>query len=63
MLTIAHRLETIADYDTIVVMDQGLVAEQGAPLELLQREDGLFRHLVDELGDERKESFLQLTRK
>ncbi len=27
ILTIAHRLETIADYDMIVVMDQGKVVE------------------------------------
>jgi hypothetical protein len=43
-------------------MEQGLIAEQGAPLDLLQQEDGLFRHLVDELGEERKENFMQIAR-
>lgn len=36
MLTIAHRLETIADYDLIVVMDDGKIGEVGSPFELLQ---------------------------
>ena len=35
ILTIAHRLETIADYDMVVVMEKGLVAESGSPLQLL----------------------------
>lgn len=39
VLTIAHRLETIADYDLIVVMDQGSVVEIGSPLELLSSVD------------------------
>ena len=35
MLTIAHRLETIADYDLIVVMDDGRLGEVGSPYALL----------------------------
>jgi len=46
MLTIAHRLETIIDYDTILVMDDGYVAEFGPPQELLAKPDGLFTALV-----------------
>lgn len=60
VLTIAHRLETIADYDKVIVMDQGKVAEQGTPYELLQIEGGMFRGLVDELGPERKEVLTNL---
>ena len=41
VITIAHRLNTIADYDKVVVMKKGKIAEQGSPLELLKRE-GLF---------------------
>lgn len=40
ILTIAHRLATIIDSDLIVVMEDGEVAEQGAPLELLTQEVG-----------------------
>lgn len=36
-LTVAHRLLTIADYDKVVVMDRGRVAEVGHPHDLLTR--------------------------
>lgn len=35
MLTIAHRLNTIADYDKVIVMDDGKVAECDEPFKLL----------------------------
>ena len=31
IITIAHRLNTIADYDKVVVMDKGTVVEVGTP--------------------------------
>jgi len=31
IITIAHRLNTIADYDTVIVMDKGRIVEIGAP--------------------------------
>ena len=62
MLTIAHRLETIADYDKIVVMDHGSVAEVGSPHELLQQ-DGYFKGLIDELGPEKRAEFLDIARR
>ena len=37
VITIAHRLNTIADYDRLIVMDKGTVSETGAPYELLMR--------------------------
>ncbi|RBQ15029.1 ABC transporter ATP-binding protein [Spongiactinospora rosea] len=40
-LVIAHRLETVADADTVVLLDEGRIAEQGPPAELLAR-DGRF---------------------
>ena len=35
MITIAHRLNTIADYDLVIVMDKGKVVQMGSPFELM----------------------------
>jgi len=52
LLTVAHRLQTVADYDSIIVMDAGSIAEVGAPQKLLQKQpnNGAFRRLVDQAG-------------
>lgn len=47
ILTIAHRLRTIADSDMVVVINNGKVAESAHPYVLLQ-EDSLFRQLVEQ---------------
>ena len=31
IITIAHRLNTIADYDNIIVMQRGRIVEMGSP--------------------------------
>jgi ATP-binding cassette, subfamily B, bacterial len=43
-IVIAHRLSTVSRADTIVVMDDGRVVEQGRQHELLARR-GLYRDL------------------
>lgn len=40
ILTIAHRLDTIRDADTILVMDKGMVVEVGTPDELMVKKTG-----------------------
>lgn len=35
MLVIAHRLETVADADTVVLLEHGAVVERGSPADLL----------------------------
>ena len=49
VITIAHRLNTIADYDKVIVMDQGRIAEIGAPYELLMK-GGMFAEMVQHTG-------------
>ncbi|MEP1328030.1 ABC transporter ATP-binding protein/permease [Pseudophaeobacter sp.] len=44
VLTIAHRLSTVAEADLIVVLEQGVVVEQGNHEDLLARE-GRYAHL------------------
>ena len=50
VLTIAHRLATVLDSSRILVMEKGQLAEQGEVKELLQKEGGLFRALVEGSG-------------
>lgn len=35
VVSIAHRLETVIDYDKVVVLDEGKVVEVGKPRDLL----------------------------
>ncbi|KAF6820210.1 ABC multidrug transporter [Colletotrichum sojae] len=50
LVTIAHRLRTIADYDTVVVMGAGRVVEAGRPAELYKRK-GVFYDMVYHSGE------------
>ena len=47
VLTIAHRLNTILDSDRILVLDDGNVAEFDTPSNLLIKQDGIFKGMVD----------------
>lgn len=49
VITIAHRLNTISDYDKVLVMDKGQVVESGSPFELIQK-GGLFCQMVKHTG-------------
>ncbi|KAH7303548.1 P-loop containing nucleoside triphosphate hydrolase protein [Stachybotrys elegans] len=40
VIMIAHRLDTILDFDRIAVLDHGRVVEYGSPSELMAMEDG-----------------------
>jgi ABC-type multidrug transport system fused ATPase/permease subunit len=48
VVTIAHRLSTVLDADTIVVMEDGRVRAQGTHAELYESDD-LYRRLVEAL--------------
>jgi ABC-type multidrug transport system fused ATPase/permease subunit len=51
IITIAHRLQTIIDYDKVLVLEQGKVVEFDDPWELIKKEDGSFRGMCETSGD------------
>jgi len=44
-IIIAHRLSTIRSADQILVLDQGIIAEQGTHQELIALENGIYKNL------------------
>ena len=51
IITIAHRLQTIIDYDKVLVLDKGVVVEFDEPYTLVKREGGVFRGMCEMSGD------------
>ena len=47
VLIIAHRMRTIADADHVVVLKDGVTAEEGSPAELI-RKNGIFKHMTEQ---------------
>ncbi|CAG9768844.1 unnamed protein product [Ceutorhynchus assimilis] len=50
VITIAHRLNTIMDYDKVLVMDAGRAVEFAPPHELLQNPSSYFAKMVAQTG-------------
>jgi ABC-type multidrug transport system fused ATPase/permease subunit len=46
-IIIAHRLATIVNADTIIVMDKGIIVEKGKHNELVQLENGFYKKLYE----------------
>lgn len=42
---VAHRLRTVIDYDRLVVLDKGKLAEFDTPYNLIRKEGGIFRNM------------------
>ncbi|KAG0319256.1 hypothetical protein BG000_003942 [Podila horticola] len=52
VITIAHRIKTVLDYDRILVLEGGQVREYDTPAKLLeQKETGLFYRLAQQDGE------------
>ena len=50
IIAIAHRLDTVMDYDKVLVLGNGRVLEFGPPAELLQDESSSFASMVESTG-------------
>ena len=49
IITIAHRLATILEYDKILVIANGRIVEEGSPEELLKK-GGIFEEMAKQAG-------------
>ncbi|KAH9475078.1 ABC transporter 7 [Psilocybe cubensis] len=52
IITIAHRIRTVIDYDRVMVLDEGRVIEYDSPASLLQNSRSIFYHLCKSTGPE-----------
>lgn len=52
VITIAHRIATILDSDSVLVMEAGTVAEYGSPQALLDNPSSLFAKLANETSQQ-----------
>jgi len=50
VVTIAHRLNTIIQYDKIMVLDHGKIVEFDSPIKLFDHEESYFSSLIKEQG-------------
>ncbi|NTW01757.1 MAG: ABC transporter ATP-binding protein [Oscillochloris sp.] len=58
VIVIAHRLNTVVHADTIVVLENGQIVEEGKHHDLM-RAEGLYRHMWDEQQKIREWTFVQ----
>ena len=50
ILTIAHRINTVVDYDKVLVLDRGTIAEFESPQKLLNDPQSKFYELAKDAG-------------
>lgn len=53
LIVIAHRLESIMDFDKVIVLDKGSVVEVGKPEDLSKRVGGVFWNMLGSTQEER----------
>ena len=46
VVVIAHRMRTVSGADKIVVLSDGMIAEEGSPVELFAKEGSIFSHMA-----------------
>ncbi|KAJ5096778.1 hypothetical protein N7456_007499, partial [Penicillium angulare] len=45
IIMVSHRLEMVMEFDRVFVMDKGQLVEDGAPVQLINKESGFFKDL------------------
>ena len=60
VITIAHRLNTIINYDKILVLDNGEVQEYDTPLNLVKNEKSFLGKLIRKTGEKYAEKIIGL---
>ena len=50
VIAVAHRLQTIVDFDKVIVLDKGEIVETGKPSDLLEKENSRFRAMWESSG-------------
>ena len=58
LLVIAHRLSTIADFDRVLVLEDGMGVEFGHPRDLMQINEGVFQGMVE--SDSERERLVEI---
>ncbi|KAG8928379.1 hypothetical protein FRC02_006990 [Tulasnella sp. 418] len=61
LIIVAHRLQTVMGSDKVLVLDAGKVIEFDTPANLLEKEGGSFKALVDGSGD--REALYEIARR
>ncbi|KAF8526563.1 hypothetical protein BU17DRAFT_82663 [Hysterangium stoloniferum] len=51
LLTVAHRLRTVIDYDRLIILDNGRVVEFDTPHTLIHKEGSVFRDMCKHSGN------------
>lgn len=49
IIAVAHKLDTILDFDKVVVMNQGSLVEYGEPHKLLEQQGSWFKSLYEDV--------------
>jgi len=61
VITVAHKLNTISDYDRVIVVDKGCIVEQGSPVKLIE-EKGAFYDLIQNSGSKESQHIIKSTK-
>lgn len=63
VIAIAHRLKSIADFDRVLILDEGLVIEYDVPHLLLKNSESMFSKLVEATGAAQADDIKQMAQK